>query len=726
MTSESLSGQSTPTSACGETRPAAPDSDSRCEYCCALPRLFFRQVDEEVNSKSEFPIKFHKTVRELECSGLQGCDICLFLYRGIWFEEHYKYDYTPPIDANICFKISYYHGRDVSFTLFLEIEGRHHRIEREVSRSRYLRHPIDEENLRLPRVYSNRAEYVSSQTKLWISDCLAHHVKCGELLDENQRFLPTRLIDVGMPSQTHILRLVLSEDVKHNIPILTTRNSFNQKDYLTLSYCWGPQGHTAVTTQGNLQDRLTSIDISSLPKTFQDAITITRNIGIRYLWIDALCIIQPTYGDSSDWNREAPLMGDIYQHSLCTIAVSGGENCNTGCFSSRAVVHLPFFAAKISHPDDNQEQPIIIRPWVPSWEVAVESSPLSTRGWVLQERVLARRTLLCTKDGIFWECSQSRASEFVKDANEYYGNRSVVPTTPTLSQIVLHLNSVVDHDKQHMSKSSSWLTLMSQYSEKRLTKMEDRLPALLGMANVIQQATGYQYIAGVWKSDTLNGLSWTVDRSNQFLRKGVISGVPDKSTRISGIPSWSWASVNDVVKFPTSYEHLLRISSDVAFPKPANTTKLASDDGCDFEGQSNDRILNKTISPDISCISSECLVFSAFLGKIRLIKAAKDPLIGVYYYDCSSPLVYQTDVLNGPFPTNLGVVFDCVEEIQLSSNQEVQCVKWSSIVYRKSRHIGFIIIAPTEEKRCYRRIGFGEALEKCCNFEVDQTQITLI
>jgi hypothetical protein len=73
--------------------------------------------------------------------------------------------------------------------------------------------------------------------------------------------------------------------------------------------------------------------MNCLPKTFQDAIEINRHLKVRYLWIDALCIIQPTADDIGDWEEEIPLKGKVYRNSTCTIAASGAQTSNGGCFT---------------------------------------------------------------------------------------------------------------------------------------------------------------------------------------------------------------------------------------------------------------------------------------------------------------------------------------------------------------------------------------------------------
>lgn len=98
--------------------------------------------------------------------------------------------------------------------------------------------------------------------------------------------------------------------------------------YATLSYCWGttmPPG--SATTQDNIEKRSKRLEASSLPQTLRDSFRVIRQLGIRYLWVDALCIIQD---DPNDWATEAANMASIYDNCLVSIAVELGPDCTAG------------------------------------------------------------------------------------------------------------------------------------------------------------------------------------------------------------------------------------------------------------------------------------------------------------------------------------------------------------------------------------------------------------
>jgi hypothetical protein len=149
----------------------------------------------------------------------------------------------------------------------------------------------------------------------WIHNCIENHPLCVTPL----QLLPTSVLDVGPNTDEYYCKLV--EPKSH------------YAEYVTLSHCWGQyQNLTSITYKANLQGRLEVVCISSLPRTFQDAISYTRRLGISYLWIDSLCILQD---DKDDWERECVMMGTIYRNSFLTLAATAAEDGSRGLFCER-------------------------------------------------------------------------------------------------------------------------------------------------------------------------------------------------------------------------------------------------------------------------------------------------------------------------------------------------------------------------------------------------------
>ena len=146
------------------------------------------------------------------------------------------------------------------------------------------------------------------------------------------------------------------------------------------------------------------IRIDDLPRTFQDAVTITRRLDVKYLWIDSLCIIQE---NEEDWTKESSMMGHVYQNGLCNIAATGAPDGTGGCFMERD----PVLARKCRVRVDKLLSKFKLKPGlydlVPKnlWENGLSNAPLNRRAWVAQERILAPRILHFSKNQLFWECN---------------------------------------------------------------------------------------------------------------------------------------------------------------------------------------------------------------------------------------------------------------------------------------------------------------------------------
>lgn len=124
----------------------------------------------------------------------------------------------------------------------------------------------------------------SSATSQWLDDmikqCLSTHSEC-RMSQQNSTYLPTRVIDVGTYPDSRAERV--------HIVCPTVKNI--QGRYTTLSYCWGGKQDSCLKRANfkKYQDPQHGIDVPTLPKTIQDAILVTRRLGIRFLWVDSLC-----------------------------------------------------------------------------------------------------------------------------------------------------------------------------------------------------------------------------------------------------------------------------------------------------------------------------------------------------------------------------------------------------------------------------------------------------
>lgn len=322
--------------------------------------------------------------------------------------------------------------------------------------------------------------------------------------------LPTRVIDVGPADGSCEPWLWISK--------------LEQGDWVALSHCWG-RGPQFMTESHNIMDRKRAICFEDMPQTFQDAITVTRKLGYRYLWIDSLCIVQD---DHDDWLAESIRMGDYYKHAVLTISADSAPGDDVG-FLHQYRADFPSTVVKLA-----SDHEISIRKKYPCADFWNRDTWVAKRAWTLQEFVLAPRTLHFTCEQIIWECQtrkyceSSDNSQGDSDAAQFQCMKRFFAKPWVGKELFPDLQALFD-------PSYRWYNLVSDYFIRDLTFKKDILPAISGLAKEIQLQTSHTYSAGIWLEGIEVGLLWQV------------YGAKKKSDIYYG-PSWSWVSVEAVPK----------------------------------------------------------------------------------------------------------------------------------------------------------------------------------
>ncbi|KAF4550212.1 Hypothetical protein D9617_18g034030 [Elsinoe fawcettii] len=381
---------------------------------------------------------------------------------------------------------------------------------------------------------STGSEQAVGQIQKWLSICKDGHTICKGLNDRSTEPLenmPTRLLDLS--------------SIKPDIRLISSSKLSKCEPYMTLSYTWGDpktcplQITTTTSTRASHESRIPWTD---LPLTHQQTITLARTLGISYLWIDALCIIQ---GPDGDFITQAPRMQDVYGRSYLNIAAADSSNPYQGLHRDIAPHDnsLPLLTIEIGdkHPGRDKAFAVVRSDY---WQHQVLNSKLYTRAWVFQERMLAPRMVHFTTKGLVFTCPALTATLMFPDGLPR--QISSLPRRDSQWRQGVQggvLGRELDaRERGSVALERFWTTAVREYSACDLTNGKDKLVALSGVKALIERSIGSlggreEYLGGVWRFMLAEQLGWRVVG-------------PGKRGTEYRAPSWSWASVDGRIDMP--------------------------------------------------------------------------------------------------------------------------------------------------------------------------------
>ncbi|KAH7066065.1 heterokaryon incompatibility protein-domain-containing protein [Paraphoma chrysanthemicola] len=374
------------------------------------------------------------------------------------------------------------------------------------------------------------ASAAQSMIRKWLLKCDRTHRRCHKTTAPDQTYLPTRVLELRGPRTIHLR--VSSGQVR--VP----------GRYACLSHCWGgtvPLRATASSIQ-TFQDN--GIPWNDLPKTFQDAVDMTYRLGLKYLWIDSLCILQDSV---DDWRHEGSKMVAIYSGAYVTLAATNAPGSYAGFYDAYRDDEYYHRHVVPDHRDADTSYQIVVRKDIQRYENDFLSGqlPLLTRAWAFQERLLSPRIVHFADDMLYWECKEVTACELDQyDVNE---NSMKEPIRMTKGANDPHFatSSIPGIEKSDMVSrvQRNWHLIVSQYTRCSLSFRQDMLPALQGVARYVQSERKCAYYAGIWQDNAWFDLLW-------YLQTPTAARHEDYRA-----PSWSWASAESDVRWPIQVEY---------------------------------------------------------------------------------------------------------------------------------------------------------------------------
>ncbi|KAF6807568.1 heterokaryon incompatibility protein [Colletotrichum sojae] len=382
------------------------------------------------------------------------------------------------------------------------------------------------------------SEQSFGQMKSWLENCKNNHPICQSRPTSGD-FMPTRVLDLNTASETCSTT---------RIRVVETKNMNNDR-YMTLSHCWGDDGFVRLT-----QDTLTEFITNGIPWTtgsprpvplndfttndnFVEAVEVARRLGVRYMWVDSLCIIQ---GEDGDFKTEGGLMHKIYRNSYCNLAAAASKDSKGGLFRERNIDILPASYKSLRGSSSRFNGGVWRILSSDLWDSELLGSPLYNRGWVFQERMLSPRLLQFGHNQIFWDCATTSACEALPAGLPLFLDAKAGTDRGwrrRLQEADITVPSRIRTTESSLEKF--WEGAVRNYTSCKLTKHDDKQRALWGIAKLVRDMLREEYAFGLWENCLWEQLAWRV--------AGPPALEPAKTEK-EAFPSWSWTSLNVPIK----------------------------------------------------------------------------------------------------------------------------------------------------------------------------------
>lgn len=440
--------------------------------------------------------------------------------------------------------------------------------------------------------------------------------------------LPTRLLDIAPRLDLSVILVETTESM--SLPTIPS--------YATLSHCWGVKEFLK-TLSTNILSFKQCIPFEDLPQTFKDAISVARQLGLRYIWIDSLCIIQDS---QADWRHESALMASVYSNSYLNIAATAsGDSSETFLSARDGVCHsVSISGPSLDGSQSDDKSSVMVRPSLsrvhrlystPSqntnstpWNML--GAQLLSRAWVFQERHLAPRTLHFHRAELVMECRAGLRCECTG----------------------------LDHFESNPTRNfddisfASWYGVVEVFSKLRLTYQSDRLEALTGVAEAFWQKLRCPYFKGLWSDDMARGLLW---HATHFGKQNAHDVATERQSRAVA-PTWSWASL------------VLAEPNKIFFPASENAS-FCVDEKFKFLGADPP----ENLSPANSRRQS-----GTVLVRCRFLDAILAPLVSEDEDTHATAILLQEEIDSFVIVTSQVFLEDCKNESTIGLGRDISCL----------------------------------------------------
>lgn len=343
------------------------------------------------------------------------------------------------------------------------------------------------------------------------------------------------------------------------------------------------------------------------------------------------------------------------------------------------------------------------------WRYIYDTTPIQQRGWVLQERELAPRTLHFCEGIILWECKTSKASSELPwvETNSSYSEPDLLWNSPADAEASdgsfdspLYRALDISPTSKALGRRHYWFSIVESYSRKQLSRESDRLPALDGLAQASRHSLEEQYLVGMWRADMPSALLWQIDLEPK--RPNSCSC----DLRSNNIPCWSWASAGFGVTYGSqkSWQAHHVQDPEQRLLRDCNFRQLSIREAS--VSQENGHSTSPVLGGSLHCLG---LVYHLPLGEIKEQYPRKDQffsicanngrVIGILYPDTAADRFEDKFVYFNPVRSEISGL----QEVQMPSNISSILHTINYVEGPMSMGIG-MVLAPGSTQR-HRRIG---------------------
>jgi hypothetical protein len=359
-----------------------------------------------------------------------------------------------------------------------------------------------------------------------LARCIDEHPVCQTQPTE-RAYMPTRILDLGVIGDG-----ATDMSSRRGVRLVESAGLAGERKYACLSYRWG--SNNVRTMRATYEQHRDGIAFKDLTLAFQDTVHIVRRLGLRYLWIDSLCIVQD---DEEDWRAESKTMATVYNRALFTLARHLDSTTSLRSLSQMQI-HT------VSDPSVSPPVFARIRP-KHIWDAFdIGHSPLLKRGWVYQERLLSPRVIHFTDFEIVWECCEE--SQCHCASIKYSQDLWETPKIHHAQALGLTDHTAIVNEAAIRKR---WRSIIGEYSGLDLTKLSDRFPAIQGCAEQVRPYLQDSYSFGLWTRGSGLDLFWM-----KWYKR-----LERRPIELFHVPTWSWASVSGKIHYDDSFDQAARL-----------------------------------------------------------------------------------------------------------------------------------------------------------------------